>query len=281
MKLDERLHARAPRPEVVHALHPGVGEDDVADTVAVLVGELAVHQHVERAPGDPPGAEQQIAGDGEAEQRIGAMPAEPRRQAERNDHARVDQHVGLVVQRVRAHGDRIGPAHDVALERDQGDRENDGEHHHGDADVRVIHRPGGHHAARGLEQDEYRRAGDEGRLTEAGKRLCLAVSEPVLGVGRLQGVVHGDEVDQGRHHVHHRIDQRRKNADRAGEHPGRRLDGNENARHRDRRPGGLPHQPARLFARDGRPRRAGGRPVGPKPAAQRRDHPAHPMAPYG
>jgi hypothetical protein len=68
-----------------------------------------------------------------------------------------------------------------------------------------------------VQDQEYRRTGDERRLHQSRQRLGLAVAEAVLAVGRLQGVMHRQQVDDGCRHVHHRIHQRSQYADRSGQ----------------------------------------------------------------
>ena len=84
-----------------------------------------------------------------------------------------------------------------------------------------------------LQAQEGRRAGDEGRLPEGGEGLGLAVTEAVLGVRRLQGPVHREQVEQGGPRVQGRVDQGGQHAHRPGGEPGRELGGDQQGRGRD------------------------------------------------
>ena len=208
MQLDESVAARAPGAQVVHIAHFGVAEHDLADAGAILVGQLPVHQHVQRPGDDFPGVVKDKAGDRQAEYGIDPQPAQRRHQHQRHDDPGVDQQVADVMEGIGADRDRFGLPHDIALEAHQHQREHDGEYHHADADGAVVDRPGLEQPVAGLEQEERRRAGDQGRLTETGERLGLAVAETVRAVRRLERLSDCDQVDQGGRGVEQRIDQR-------------------------------------------------------------------------
>ena len=83
---------------------------------------------------------------------------------------------------VGTHGGRTGPTHDMALERHKRNGHGDREHHHADAHQNVLDRARRKQPAYRFDDQERRRTGDEGRLSETGERLGLAVTETVLAI---------------------------------------------------------------------------------------------------
>jgi hypothetical protein len=88
-------------------------------------------------------------------------------------------------------------------------------------------------AVDGLESEKHGGSGDKGRLSQRSQRLGLAVSEAVIGIGRLQRPAHGEQIDEGSPRIHDRVHQRGQYADRTGSEPGRQLGHNQQGRCHD------------------------------------------------
>jgi hypothetical protein len=63
MELDEAREAARAGAQLVHAAHAGIAAGDLLDPLAIGLGQLAIHQHVERLAADPPAAVQQVERD--------------------------------------------------------------------------------------------------------------------------------------------------------------------------------------------------------------------------
>ena len=70
------------------------------------------------------------------------------------------------------------------LNDEESDGRQDGKPHHREPDPELGQGLGVNETVHRLQQQEGGRSRDEGRLTESGQCLGLAVSEPVLGVRR-------------------------------------------------------------------------------------------------
>ncbi|MCY1390511.1 hypothetical protein D9M71_53320 [compost metagenome] len=65
----------------------------------------------------------------------------------------------------------------------------------------------------GLGANQYGTHGNEQCLSHAGQGLGLAVAETVIVIGRAQGIVHRQQVDERGDAIEHRIGQPRQQAD--------------------------------------------------------------------
>ena len=142
---------------------------------------------------------------------------------------------------------RAGQPHDPALIRHQRRGDDDGKDHHADPHRRARDRLRLEDAADRLDDEEDRRRADEERLAEARQRLRLAVPEAMLAVRRLERLAHGKQVDERGEHVHHRIGQRRKDADGIRGKPGTELADDHQRGGGDRKIGRAAHQEPRTF----------------------------------
>src|SRR3546814_20793605 len=101
MALDEDLRPGGPGAQVVDLQHALVRGDHGADAGALLLRQLAVHQHVERPGGDLPGVVEDVGGNAAAEQRTDAGPANMPRAPEPENDGAVDKPTPAGVTRVR------------------------------------------------------------------------------------------------------------------------------------------------------------------------------------
>ena len=101
----------------------------------------------------------------------------------------------------------------MLLDREQCKGCDDRKDHDGDAGPGGFQRFGVEQAVDALQQHQYGRAGDEGRLCQASQRLGLAVAEAVFLVGGFECIANGEQVDDRGGGVHQRVDQAGQQAD--------------------------------------------------------------------
>jgi len=139
------------------------------------------------------------------------------------------------VKRIGLDGGGSGLSDNVALNRQQPECGQGREYDHADADLLVLHRQGMSELVYGVQDKEGGGTTDKGSLRETGEGLGFAVTEAVFLIGRLQGIVHGKQVDPGRERIHGGIDQGGRDADGIGKEPSAQFGNDQDNSRRDRR----------------------------------------------
>ena len=185
VELREIVRARAPRAEVVNALQPRLARGHVQKGAALILRPFLVHQLVDRvgrgadrAPGEP-------GGDRDAEDRVGAVPAEQLVQRQRDDHRAVEQDVRLIVDVVRQDRDRPGLADHAPLIGKQQRGGRDRQQRHADAQPDLARRGLRVQRAHRAPRDADRGDGDQHDLEQRCQRLRLTMAEAMVVVRRL------------------------------------------------------------------------------------------------
>ncbi len=205
------------------------------EPLALLFRPFAVHQVVDGLARRPPRAPQQPCGDAEPEQWIGLGKAEVRIDRQRRDHREVEQQVGLIVHTVGADRERPGAADHVALPGEQGEGRENRRHRHRDALFCRLDPAAFDQVEHGPEHDRRSGQRDQDHLQHRGKRLCLAVSEAVLLVGRHRGDPHAGQRRQARDEVERGVGEASQHRRRARARQGPGLESGKEQRQRNRR----------------------------------------------
>ncbi|MNH04698.1 hypothetical protein D3C79_640020 [compost metagenome] len=135
------------------------------------------------------------------------------------------------MQGVGPHRRGPGQADDLVLQCQQGKGQHQRKQHYTDTDGGIAQGLRGVQAFNRLHPDQYRTDPDEQRLRHTGQGLGLAMAETVVVVGRAQGVVHGEQVEERGNGIQCRVGQPGQQADRAAQPPGQRLAQDQDAGH--------------------------------------------------
>ena len=123
--------------------------------------------------------------------------------------------------------DAVGLGQHPPLGRDQSKDGGGGQNHHAHAPQLGLNRPWVEEVINRLAPQKRARCKDQPRLHQTGEGFGLAVAEPVFGVGRFDGVAHGEKGGAGGDEIEGAVARRGQKADRAGIIPGHALQKNE------------------------------------------------------
>ena len=115
MDLDEGGRPGDPGAQIMRGDHVGMRLRDRADLLALLVGQLVIHQLEQRQPRQLHRGIDDPDADRGAEQRVEQRQIEGARQDQRGDDAEIQDEIAAVMQLVGADRDRAGAPHDMAL----------------------------------------------------------------------------------------------------------------------------------------------------------------------
>jgi hypothetical protein len=185
-------------------------------------------------------SDEDVQTDRDRDQRVQDQPARQRDRADPDHHAHRGDHVGHQMARVRLEGDRVeaacrAPQRDRHTEIDRG-----GERGQRQTHSQRLQRMRGREPSGRRPDDRAGGPQDQDPFEAAREVLGFAVAEGVCRIGRTRGDQDHPQRERRPGEVDERLECVRQQADRAGEPPGARLEGDRRDGGRDRQPGEVP-----------------------------------------